>query len=361
MDTEPRAEQGRAAFRRILTAAPARVDAVERDFLPGRAERLPAVVRARRPGIDLTGWLSEHPEAVADNLTRYGGVLFRGFEVDSQERFRAFAASQITTLSDYNERSTPRSAGAAANVYTSTEYPADQYIEQHNELAYSHIWPSRIAFYCATAAETGGATPIADSRGVYSRLDPAVRDRFARTGVQYLRNYGAGVDLSWQEAFQTTDRAEVERYCRAAETSVEWLGEDGLRTRQVRQAVIEHPVTGDRVWFNSAHMFHVAGLAAGVRDSLRALLAEDELPRHAYFGDGTPIDDEVIHEIRAAYRAETVAFPWERGDVLLLDNMLASHGRQPYTGERAVLVSFGDPVREVAGAVVPASETGAAA
>ena len=31
---------------------------------------------------------------------------------------------------------------------------------------------------------------------------------------------------------------------------------------------------------------------------------------------------------------------WERGDVAVIDNMLASHGRTPFDGERRVLVAM---------------------
>lgn len=342
-------------FQKLTATKPTKVragagDTVRTGSLSGDRPGLPFLVEARRPGVDLVEWLDGDTDLVDAKLAEAGGILFRGFHVGSPAEFRAFASAAIERLLDYNERSTPRSQAGEPNVFTSTEYPPDQHIEQHNELAYTHTWPYRIAFYCHEPAATGGATPVADSRAVYRRLAPRVRERFERMGVMYVRNYGTGVDLPWQEAFQTEERADVERYCRSAGIAWEWRDDDVLRTRQVRQAAIAHPATGDPLWFNSAHMFHVAGLAASVRDSLVNMFGEDGLPRHAYYGDGSPIDDETIHAVREAYRAETVTFPWRERDVLLLDNMLASHGRWPYEGRRRVLVAFGDPVG-VTGAV----------
>ena len=129
----------------------------------------------------------------------------------------------------------------------------------------------------------------------------------------YVRNYGEGVDLPWREAFQTDDRGVVEEYCRQAGATVEWRDKDRLRTRSVRQVMVEHPRTGDKVWFNHAHMFHVSNLQPAVRASLLPEFAPDELPRNAFYGDGTPIEDAVLEHIRQVYQDTAVAFPWRRG------------------------------------------------
>jgi alpha-ketoglutarate-dependent taurine dioxygenase len=158
----------------------------------------------------------------------------------------------------------------------------------------------------------------------------------------YVRNYGEGVDMTWQDAFQTDDRAQVEEYCRRSHTSFDWKGGDRLRTRQVRQAVATHPSVGEQVWFNHAHMFHVSNLQPAVRESLLAEFADDELPRNAFYGDGTRIEDSVLDEIRAIYRETAVTFQWREGDVLLLDNFLTSHGREPFAGTRRIVVAMAE-------------------
>jgi amino acid adenylation domain-containing protein len=343
-----RADPARATFRQFVAAAPAKVR-LDRSTsatvgrLPDTDGALPVLVQANHPDIDLGEWAADNRQLIAGHLAAEGGLLFRGFRVTSAPDFRRFAATQIDELLDYTERSTPRHQIDERHVYTSTEYPADQHIELHNEMSYAHLWPMRIAFYARKAATEGGATPVADSREVYRRLRPELRAPFEEHGVMYVRNYGVGVDLAWQDAFQTTDPAEVERYCARSGIGLEWLPGGELRTRQVGPAAPLHPATGERVWFNAAHMFHVAALDPAVRTSMRRLLAEDRLPRNAYYGDGTPIPDDVIEEIRAVYRAVAVRFPWRDGDVVLLDNMLACHGREPFRGEREVLVAFGDP------------------
>lgn len=333
---------------RPLPGAPARVraPAVAGELVttasPGDEPRLPLLVRPACEGVDLAQWLAAHRGRVEEWLRRHGGVLFRGFEVVAPEDLRGALTALGYALLDYVNRSTPRT-GVSAQVYTTTEYPPDQRIPLHNEMSYTDRWPERIAFLCVVPAATGGETPLADSRAVYRHVTPRTRERFERAGVMYVRNMGLGVDLPWEEVFQTRDRAEVERFCRAHGIECEWRGDDWLQTRQVRPAALRHAATGEHVWFNQAHLFHSSALGPGMEAALRGALGQDRLPRDARFGDGTPIEEDLLDEVRAAYDACTVSFPWERGDLLLLDNELTAHGRSAFTGERRVLAAMGNP------------------
>lgn len=303
--------------------------------------RLPLLVEPAVDGVNLATWGAAHRDWILDRVLAHGGVLFRGFAVDTVEGFEEVVRAVTGEMLDYRERAAPRHE-VGRKVYTSTEFPADQWIPLHHEMSYSHNWPTKLWFLCVQPPARGGRTPLVDDRALYERIDPGVKRRFLDRKVMYVRNYGEGVDLPWQVAFQTEDRAEVEAYCRAAGTSVEWRDGDRLRTRAVRQVVATHPVTGDTVWFNHAHMFHSSNLDPEVRRALLAQFAEDELPRNAFYGDGGAIEDDVLAEIRELYRRESVAFEWQRGDVLLLDNFLASHGREPFEGPRRIVVSMAD-------------------
>ena len=247
--------------------------------LPGGLA-LPAVIEALAPGLSLTGWVAENRPLIAETLTRAGGILFRGFEVGSPEEFEASVAALSGRLLEYTYRSTPRRK-VSGNIYTSTEYPADRPIPLHNEMSYSRAWPMKLWFYAVTVAGEGGETPIADSRRVLARIPASVREAFERRRVMYVRNYGAGMDLPWQDVFQTSERGEVDRMCREMGIEWEWLDQDGLRTRQVCQAVATHPITGEAVWFNQAHLFHVSSHGREVSDLLLAQFSEAGLPRHA--------------------------------------------------------------------------------
>jgi alpha-ketoglutarate-dependent taurine dioxygenase len=302
----------------------------------------PLLVQPRVTEVSLVTWAEKNLEFIQTNLDKYGAILWRNFPVSGPTEFEQFARIIAPELLDYMERSTPRNL-VEGKVFTSTSYPPDQYIMLHNEVSYSHCWPIKLWFYCQHAPSQGGATPLADSRLVYQRLDPALKEKFISKRVMYVRNYGDGLDLPWQEVYQTNHPAEVEKYCRDAGIEFEWKSGNRLRTRQVRQAVAQHPRTGEMVWFNSVHMFHVAAHTPEVRDSLLAIFAPEDLPRNVYFGDGTPIENDEIAHIRQTYRECTISFPWQTGDVMLVDNMLLAHGRTPFSGERKVLVAMAEP------------------
>jgi alpha-ketoglutarate-dependent taurine dioxygenase len=325
------------------TAGPRRrvrntTDPVRRSSL---ADTFALVLEASGPGLDLREWITAHHEAIRADLDRYGAVLFRGFRVDGPEGFSACAQAVSSPLLDYLERAAPRNE-VAPGVFTSTEMAADQWIPLHHEMSYSHNWPSLLYFYCDVPSATLGATPLASERTVFPQIPAEIRERFLRGGVRYVRNYSAELDLPWQQVFQTTDRAEVEAYFRDSGTEWEWIGRDGLRTTAVRQATAVHQRTGETVWFNHVHLFHLTNLPADVSAALLSEYGMAGLPRNAYYGDGEVIEDEVARLIGELYRTNSVRFSWQADDVLVVDNFLATHGREPFTGDRRVLVAMSD-------------------
>jgi alpha-ketoglutarate-dependent taurine dioxygenase len=293
-------------------------------------------------GVPIAHALGLLAAAIDRALLDQGGVLFRGYAVAGTEEFRGFARGFGHPLVSYDFGSTPRSQ-LADGVYSSTEYPAHQHIPLHNEQSYARDWPMKIWFHCQIAAAQGGETPIADSRQVYQRVDAGIRRRFSERGLLYVRNYGNGLDVPWQRVFDTNDPAVVEAYCTAHAIAHEWTDDGELRTRQVAQAVAHHPRTHDPVWFNQAHLFHLSALEPSVREALLEAVDADQLPRNVYYGDGSAIEDSVLDEIRAVYAELQVVFPWQAGDVVMLDNMLVAHGRTPFTGARKVIVAMAEP------------------
>jgi alpha-ketoglutarate-dependent taurine dioxygenase len=294
------------------------------------------------PDVDLIRWAEMAKAELQRILSSSGAILFRGFGITPEsdlERFIQVVSGQPLA---YVERSSPRSQ-VAGNIYTSTEHPADQPIFLHCENSYQKTWPLKIFFCCHTRPEHGGETPIADTRRILKRLRPEIREAFENKGVMYVRNFGPGLGLSWQTVFQTGDRARVEQYCAEMGIECAWKGAERLTTRHVRAAIRTHPVTGEQVWFNHAAFFHITTLDAETQKNLRQLLGQDELPNNTYYGDGTEIEPEVAEHLRACYAAETVMFTWQSGDLLMLDNMLAAHGRSSYRGPRRILVGMAEP------------------
>jgi alpha-ketoglutarate-dependent taurine dioxygenase len=290
----------------------------------------------------LIEWLARERGLFDAWLLKHGALLFRGFGIDGPAEFEAVTRAIEPELLNYVEGDSPRTK-VTGQVYTSTEYPETYQISLHNELSYAHRWPRKIFFYCDVAPRQGGETPIVDCREVLRALDPRTRERFAAGKVRYLSNAhgGGGIGKSWQATYETSDRSRVEAYLKAGGVDFRW-GEDGsLHTSQVREAVLTHPVTGEQVWFNQAEQWHPSMLDEKNRRALSALgLKDEELPHYASFGDGSPLDDGELEQIRALMRERAVYFPWQEGDLLVLDNVLVAHGRNSFKGPRKILVAM---------------------
>ncbi|MBE9209302.1 TauD/TfdA family dioxygenase [Nostoc sp. LEGE 06077] len=303
---------------------------------------LPLLIQANVEGVNLVAWAANNQELIKKSLLQYGGILFRKFQVTEIAEFQQFIRVVAGDLLEYCDRSSPRSA-IQGKIYTSTDHPSNQKILLHSENSYAANWPLKICFYCVKPAQQGGETPIADIRKIYQRISPAVLEKFAQKQVMYVRNFGDGFGLPWQNVFQTSQPEKVAEFCYQNQIKFKWKAENRLRTYSIRPAIAKHPITGENVWFNHALFFHISSLETNIRESLLAEFGEENLPHNTYYGDGSPIEPEILDEIRAAYQQETVIFPWLTGDVLMLDNMLTAHGRQPFFGNRKVVVGMAEP------------------
>ena len=293
-----------------------------------------------QPNFSPFEWVKENKKLLEEYLVKFDGVLLRNFGIYSVSEFNKIVQIICPNLLDYVYRSTPRTR-LGGKIYTATEYPADRTIPLHNENAYSKSWPHRIFFFSVIVATEGGETPIASSRNVYKRIDSSIREKFEKYGILYVRNYTPGVDLSWQEVFQTDKREEVDKYCQEHEIDLQW-NKNGpeLTTKEVCQATIKHPTTGEPVWFNQAHLFHISALDESDRLSLIRELGEDNVPRNTFYGDGSSIELEALEHIRKAYNEEKIKFKWHKGDIMMLDNILTAHAREPFKGERKIAVAM---------------------
>ncbi len=303
---------------------------------------LPLILEPAADHVDLADWARNNREYIYKKQDKHGGILFRGFglkEAADHERIAAAICQEL--FADYGDL--PRE-GVAGKVYTSTPYPEDKSILYHNESSHMSSWPSKINFMTIVVAKEGGATPIVDCRKVYNGLDPEVRAMFEEKGLTYVRNFSEGLDVSWQRFFSTEDHSVVENACAKAGMTCEWYGQDFLRIRQKCRAVLRHPRTGEKLFFNQVQLHHIHCVDPETRASLLSIFKEEELPRQVYFGDMTPISDAVMDHVGEVYEKYAVRFQWQVGDLVSLDNMIVAHARDPYVGPRKVVVALGDLV-----------------
>jgi alpha-ketoglutarate-dependent taurine dioxygenase len=287
---------------------------------------------------DLLAYVRQRKDFLRAQVLDVGAVLLRGFEPVGAPTFRAVTEEIVGPLTTYSERSSPRSE-LHPRVYTSTDYPAHSPIFLHNENSYQSRWPAFLSFYCGTAPEQGGETVVADVRRLTSALPVDVVERFRRVGWRYVRNLHDDLGLPWQEVFQTSDRASVAEYCASEQIACDWRG-SSLRLSATRPALQPHPATGENLWFNHAAFFHPRSLPRETREALSDLFEPDDLPSNAYFGDGAVIPDPIMDVLTDTYLSCSDGVCWERGDLLVLDNMLVAHGRQPFAGDRLIMTAM---------------------
>jgi alpha-ketoglutarate-dependent taurine dioxygenase len=320
-------------------SSPSRPSLLDLELRPGR----PPVLHAEPAG-DASSWASEHRGAVHGILAEHGALLIRDLGLREMAEIGAVFARLATELIDEKESFAPRQS-YPGGVYSATKWPPNQLMCMHHELSYTLRFPGLLLFACPCAAADGGATTVADSPTVLEALPAGLVARFEKAGWLLLRSYNNEIGASVEEAFGTADRAAIERYCRANAIDLEWQSDGGLRTRQRRAAVLRHPVTGQRCWFNQIAFLNEWTLDPEVREYLVDVYGADGLPFNTRFGGGEPIGEDVVTLINEAYQANTVREPWQSGDLLLVDNIRTAHSREPFTGPREVLVALADPVR----------------
>ncbi|WP_405690237.1 TauD/TfdA family dioxygenase [Streptomyces sp. NBC_00057] len=311
---------------------------VDVELEPGK----PPLLRAGATG-DAPSWAAEHRDALRAVVAEHGSVLVRGLGLRDAAETGAVFSELATGLMTEKEVFAPRQT-YSDGVYSSSKWPPNQPMCMHHELSYTLEFPGLMMFVCHSAPTDGGATAVADSPTVLDALPSELTERFEREGWLLTRSYNEEIGASIAEAFGTDDRGAVESYCRANAITFEWQPDGGLRTRQRRSAVVRHPVSGRRCWFNQIAFLNEWTMAPEVREYLVDVYGADGLPFNTRFGNGDPIGEDVVQLLNSVYEANTAREPWQAGDLMLVDNIRTAHSREPFEGPREVLVAMTDPV-----------------
>ncbi|WP_052862907.1 TauD/TfdA family dioxygenase [Streptomyces niger] len=320
-----------------MSSFPASLLDVERQ--PGR----PPMLRVEPDG-DATSWVAEHRDALRAAVAEHGSLLVRGLGLgDAPGAGTVFRRLADDLLSE-QEPFAPRRK-YADGVYSSTKWPPNQQMCMHHELSYTLTFPGLMMFACLTAPAEGGATAVADAAAVLDALPAQLVAKFEREGWLLTRSYNDEIGASWAEAFGTDNPKEVERYCYANAIDFAWQKDNGLRTRQRRSAVVRHPVTGRRCWFNQVAFLNEWTMDPDVHEFMVDEYGEDGLPFNTRFGSGDPIGEDIVQLLNEVYEKHTAREPWQAGDLLLVDNVRTAHSREPFEGPREVLVAMADGVR----------------
>jgi alpha-ketoglutarate-dependent taurine dioxygenase len=330
-----------------------KMDSYKTYFL--NSAELPLVIESSNTNLpmeELVLILKEHNHFFKKQLLKYGGLLFRNFPIQNEDDFSCLIKNLNTgTLVDYIGGDSPRKK-IKEGIYTSTEAPPSLKIPLHNELSFNKNYPSHIYFYCHTAPIEKGETIIADARKVYQSIDEEVKNRFIEKKLKYISSYPGKNKFinfinkyhkTWMEVFEAANKEEVEKKCKENGYAFQWVYNDWLKISQVRPAVNTHPITQEKVWFNQAHIFDFNPKFLGWLRYMGVKLVycqEDKQLHQVFFADNLKIPRKDIYHILDVLDANTLSFPWQKGDVLVLDNILTMHGRAPFQGKRRVLAAM---------------------
>jgi hypothetical protein len=293
-------------------------------------------------------------------LSKHGGILVRSIGTEWSAADLERAVLQITPhLRDYIGGTSPREI-VHGKVMTATALPGDWSIPPHQEMAYTKTPPSFITFFCECQAATGGESTVTDMRSVLATIDSRIRKKFDRFGIQLRRvlpsietlRLKPGIQKPWSEVFATDDQRKVESIVTAKGWKAEWLPGNTLRLWQdVVPAVITHPISGESIWCNQAHLFSPACMMAWAAEDGRraeyetlkaAKKSHPEMLDDMLLGNGEPVPDEDALHIYRVLRQLEAELLLSHGDLLILDNLILAHGRKPFTGNRRVLVVLSD-------------------
>ena len=288
---------------------------------------------------ELLTWGAENHHMFRQELMKYGALLLRGFPFSSPEDFEHFLDISGFPRMPYVGGAAPRSQVTKGRVLTSNESPPSEPIPFHHEMAQVPNPPAYIFFYCDLPCEIGGETAIAHSNHIYQKFQDVGGD-FARkvetTGVRYIRimpeedDPSSAIGRSWKSTFIATNKEEAETKMTELGTTWQWLENGTVRTETATiPAIRTDERTGLKTFFNS-----MVAAYTGWVDS------RNDPTKSVCCGDGSPVDGNVLTKMAVILEQESAVIPWQKGDVLLIDNKLVLHSRKPFEGPRKILASI---------------------
>jgi len=308
-------------------------------------QKLPIVLTHEDIDFDIINWSRREKVRIRALLSDFGAILFRGFSIKDIEAFECFAeAATSGNWVEYLETTSPRDH-VKSHTSTSTRYNNKHTIFFHNEKSYSAEWPQYVFFYCDLPPGNGGETPISDCRAIYNDIPEEIRLKFQAKKLMYVRRFSNSMGIPWKKAFNVEDKIDLERFCqRNYIEDLSWAPDGTPVLKYVRNTSVIHPITNDKCWFNHGTFFNAHSLDPEFKTVLTSVFGQEVLPYNTYYGYGEEIEEEVIMLLRGLYEKHSSSFKWQSQDVLMLDNILVAHGRNPFEGERSILVTMTEPV-----------------
>lgn len=287
-------------------------------------------------------WVSENLAPLRKELSCTGAILFRGFPIVDAAGFDNFFSAFGYSNFTYGESlSNAVRINHTEFVFTANEAPKEVEIYLHNEMAQTPVYPSIISLFCENAADSGGATVVCRSDFIYRELlsaEPELTRKLEETGVKYTTmmpnedSPGSGQGRSWRGTLSVENSSQAEDKLRSLGYSWEWNSDGSLTAKTKALAAVKTLEDGRKVFFNQLVAAYLGW--KGVKENPSTALC---------FGDETEFSTSFLDLMVTIADKLSYDLLWKDGDVAVVDNNLAMHGRRPYSGERKrkVLVVLG--------------------
>ena len=288
---------------------------------------------------DACAWITENATNLDAQAAAHGAVLLRGLPLATPEEFDdAVGAFGFPNFSYADSLSNAYRLNYTPRVFSANEAPPEVTIFLHHEMAQTPIYPSKLFFFCQTAPTTGGATPICRSDILWQRLTeqhPTFADDCKTKGLKYSNvmpaeaDKASGMGRSWQNTFSADTREAAQDRMTELDYTWEWQPNGDLRATTPVLPAVRDLGAGRASFFNQ-----LIAAFNGWKDT------RNDPAKAITFGDGSPLDPEDVAAASALADDCTFALPWQAGDLALVDNYTAMHGRRTFTGTRKVLASL---------------------
>ncbi len=320
---------------------------------------------------DILSWINDNQREWHRDLETYGAILLRGFPFENAVDFQAVLYSTKEKLGEFYLGTSPRDK-VVQHVFTASELPPHYPIMQHAEMSFLDNPPKLLFFFAEQVSKFGGETPLTDLRLIYKELNPDIIKKIEKYGIRYRRKYDGPSNKSrfslwktkrWDEMFGTTNLMEVNKISKKNRFKLDWYGKDSLEITNSQSGFRRHPRTKTISWHNHVQTFHFespvievwnickrqrtfrslwVAILLSILTFIKELSGPENYDVHVTYGNGEEFTSEEIKIICNLFWKHMVANPWNKGDLLIIDNFSVSHGRLPFTGQRKILVGWSE-------------------
>ena len=286
-------------------------------------------------------WLKENKIFIELKLEEHGAIIFKDLPVKTAEDFDQFVSTFNYETFTYEESlSNAVRINKTNKVFTANEAPREVEIFLHHEMAQTPTYPKNIFFFCKSASETGGETPLCRSDQLYEELlkeDKTLIESFEKFGVIYNSIMSSGDEFlsgqgrSWQKTLGVSTKNDAEAKLLELGYSWDWIEGDNLSVTTKPLKATKELENGKKSFFNQ-----VIAASLGWKKSSKNQIVP------VRFGNNQEIDQSAIEHISELAQSLTLLRSWQDNDILLIDNYRVMHGRKPFSGNknREVLVSL---------------------